>query len=117
MIKRICMARFTYTVLSRAHPGKLDEFIDWYREQHLPDVTKMPGVLSGRIFRMDFQRVYDLEVPQWNLMTIYELECDDPETMVNGLRDASGSAVMPMTDTLNKSGMIQAVGHLIAASD
>jgi hypothetical protein len=44
--------------------------------------------------RERFQRVYDLEVPQWNLLTIYELECDDPETMVNGLRDASGSAVM-----------------------
>ena len=108
------MARFQYTILSRSQAGQEEEYISWYAEQHLPDVTRMPGVVSAKLFRMDFQRVYDLDAPQWTLMTLYELEGDDPEAMINALRDASGSAEMPATDTLDKSGMIQAAGHLIA---
>lgn len=88
--------------------------MEWYRNQHMPDVVKMPGVLSGKVYRLDFLRVYDLDAPQWTAMTIYELEGDDPETIVNSLRDASGTDAMPMTDSLNKAGMIQAVGHLVA---
>jgi hypothetical protein len=33
---------------------------------------------------------------------------------VDALKAASGSAAMPSTETLDKSGMIQAAGHLIA---
>lgn len=111
------MARFQYTVLSRAQPGQEEEFIRWYTEQHMPDVTRMPGVVSGKLFRLDFQRVYDLDAPQYLLMTLYELESDNVEATINMLRDASGSAAMPSTDTLSKVGMIQVAGHLIASSD
>jgi epsilon-lactone hydrolase len=108
------MARFQYTVLSRSHHGQEEEFIRWYTEQHLPDVSRMPGVVSAKLFRMDFQRVYDLDAPQWTLMTLYELEGEHPEPIVEALKAASGSAAMPSSDALNKSGMIQAAGHLIA---
>lgn len=108
------MARFTYTILSRAVPGREEEFIRWYRDRHLADVLKMPGVVGGRLFRLDFQRVYDLDAPQWTLMTIYELEGDDPEPIIDSIKAASGSDDMPMNDALTKAGMIQAAGHLIA---
>jgi len=108
------MPRFTYTILSRAVPGREEEFADWYANRHLADVLKFPGVVSGRLFRLDFHRVYDLDAPQWTLMTIYELECDEPEALINRIRDASGSAEMPATDALTKVGMIQVAGHLIA---
>ena len=72
------MARFSYTVLSRSQPGQEEEFVRWYIEQHLPDVVRMPGVVSAKLHRMDFQRVYDIDAPQWTLMTLYELEGDDP---------------------------------------
>ncbi len=108
------MARFNYSVLSRSRPGQEEEYVRWYTEQHLPDVVRMPGVVSARLMRMDFQRVYDIEAPQWTLMTWYELEGDDPEQIIDALKAASGSAQMPGTDTLDKSGMIQAAGHMIA---
>lgn len=108
------MPRFTYTVLSRAVPGQEEQFIDWYTNRHLVDVLKFEGVESARLFKLDFQRVYDLDAPQWTLMTIYELECDDPQPLIDRLRDASGSPEMPATDTLTKVGMIQVAGHLIA---
>ena len=109
------MARFHYTILSRAVPGREEEFIAWYRDRHLADVCRMPGVVGGKLFRLDFQRVYDLDAPQWTLMTIYELEGDDPQPIIDTIRAASGSPDMPSTDALDKAGMIQAAGHLIAA--
>lgn len=109
------MPRFQYVILSQAHPGREEEFETWYREQHLKDVCQVPGVVSGRLLRMDFQKTYELDVPQWQLMTIYELEGDDPAALVEAIRSRSGTEAMPSTDALNKAGMVQAVGHLIAA--
>ena len=110
------MARFRYTILSRAIPGREEEFVAWYRDRHLADVCRLPGVIGGQLFRMDFQRVYALDAaPQWTLMAIYELEGDEPETIINSIRAASGSATMPACEALDKDGMIQAAGHLIAA--
>jgi hypothetical protein len=110
------MPRFHYTILSRAHPGREEELVAWYRDRHLADVCRMPGVIGGRLFRMDFQRVYALdEAPQWTLMTMYELEGDAPGPIIDAIRAASGSAAMPACEALNKDGMIQAAGHEIAA--
>lgn len=110
------MSRFTYTILSRAVPGREDEFVAWYRDQHIADVCRMPGVVGGQLFRMDFQRVYNLEeAPTWTLMTIYELEGEHPEPIIDAIRAASGSTNMPSCAALDKSGMIQAAGHLIAS--
>jgi epsilon-lactone hydrolase len=112
------MSRFTYAVLSRAVPGREDEFVAWYRDRHLADVLRMPGVVSGKLIRLDFQRVYELgDAPQWTLLTLYELEGDDPETIINSVKTASGSDAMPSTDSLSKAGMIQAAGRVIASSD
>ena len=108
------MPRFTYTVLSSAVPGREEEFVAWYSGRHMQDVLKIPGVVSGKLFRLDFHRVYDLDAPQWTLMTIYELECDDPEEQIDRIKAASGTPEMPGTDALTKVGMVQVAGHLIA---
>lgn len=110
------MARFTYAVLSRAVPGREDEFVAWYRDRHMADVLKMPGVISGRLVRLDFQRVYEIDdAPQWTLLTLYELEGPDAESVIDSIRAASGSEAMPSTDALTKAGMIQVAGQLIAS--
>ncbi|HEX7819519.1 MAG TPA: hypothetical protein VF463_02750 [Sphingobium sp.] len=111
------MARYTYTILSRSKPGREEEYEAWYRSRHIEDVAKMPGVVGARLFKLDFQRVYDLDAPHYDLMTIYELECEDPEAAIDAIKAASGSDAMPGTDALDKSGMIQVAGHLIAAKE
>ncbi len=111
------MARFTYTILSRAVPGQEEEFKDWYRNQHIKDVLAMPGVVRGQLIELGFQRVYDLDAPQYTLLTIYELEGEDPETIINSLRDASGQPHMPATASLCKEGMIQVAGTVIASGE
>ena len=108
------MARFKYVVLSCAQPGRDDEFVAWYKAQHLADVARMPGVVSVQLVRLDFQRVYDLDAPQWTLLTQYELEGDNPESVIDSIKAVSGTDAMPMSDALSKAGMIQAAGHIIA---
>ncbi len=111
------MARFQYVILSRAIPGREEEFVAWYSDRHLADVCRMPGVVSGKLFRMDFQRVYELDAaPQWTLMAIYELEGEQPESIIDSIRAASGTEGMPACDALSRAGMIQAAGHLIASA-
>lgn len=112
------MARFTYISLVRAEPGREDEMVEWYCARHLKDVVKMPGVVSGKLYRLDFHRVYELDdAPKWTTMVVYELEGDDPEPIVNSLRDASGTAVMPACEAVSRFGMVQVAGHLIAEAD
>ena len=109
------MARYHYVILSRSKPGREDEYRRWYAEHHLHDVARQPGVISARLFAPDVQRVYDLDAPAYVLMTIYELETDDPEALLAKIRGMSGSDAMPATDAIDKSGMVQIVGHQIAA--
>ncbi len=46
------MPRFQYVILSRSKPGREDEFAAWYAAQHLPDVCRMQGVVSAKLFRI-----------------------------------------------------------------
>ena len=112
------MSKFTYVVLSRAVSGREEEFIAWYRDQHLQDVLRMPGVVAGKLIRLDFQRTYEIDnPPTWTLMTLYELEGLDPESIIDSIKAASGSDSMPMSDALSKAGMLQAAGQVIATGD
>lgn len=111
------MASFQYVILSRSKPGREEEFAAWYADQHLPDVCRMPGVASARLFRIGLQKVYDLDAPQWTLLTIYELDGEDPQAIIDSIVAVSGSESMPLSDALTKEGMVQVVGQQIAAID
>lgn len=108
------MARFQYVIFNRAKPGQEAEFKRWYTEQHLYDVRKVEGVLDAKLFEIDYTKTYDLEVPAWVVMTVYELETDDPAAKIEEIKALSATDAMVPTDTIEKSGMLQAVGHLIA---
>jgi hypothetical protein len=108
------MARYHYVILSQAKPGQEEAFVRWYQDQHLPDVARQPGVVSARLFRPALQKVYDADVPTYALLTMYELETDDPEATMEAIKAKAGSAEMPMTDALDKTGMIQVIATQIA---
>lgn len=109
------MARYQYIILSQAKAGQEDEFRRWYRERHLVDVARHEAVISARLFEPDFQKVYDLDAPTWSLLTIYELETDNPQATLDEIRALAGSDDMPMTDAIDKAGMVQVIAHQIAA--
>jgi hypothetical protein len=103
-------------ILSQAKPGQEAAFIRWYKDQHLVDVARLPGVVSARLFQPDLQKVYDVEVPTYTLMTMYELETDDPAAAMEAIKALAGTDRMPMTDALDKTGMIQVIATQIASA-
>ena len=111
------MARYHYVILCQAVPGREAEFDEWYDTRHLHDVRRMDGVVSARRFNLDFQKVYDLDAPQWHSMTIYELDCDDPQALLDRIVTASKTAAMPLSDAMTKLGMVQVVAHQMSALD
>jgi hypothetical protein len=109
------MARYRYVIVSRAKPGQEEEFARWYAEQHLADVGRHPHVVSGSVHLVDYQKDYDLDAPKYTLLTIYDLETDDPQATIEDIRSQAGSPGMPMTESLEKSGMLQVIARQIAS--
>lgn len=106
------MARYQYVILGRGKEGRDQEFRDWYDDQHLADVAKVEGVISAKRLNIGYQKVYDIVVPNYTSLTIYELETDDPQALVAKLAGMAGSEAMPMSDAVEKSGMLQVVASL-----
>lgn len=111
------MSSYRYVILSHAKPGRAEEFKTWYRDRHLADVRRQPGVTSAEVFEVVFKKTYDLDIPDYTLMTIYELDCDDPAAKIAEIKALSGSEEMPESAALEKSGMLQAVGTLLRRID
>lgn len=111
------MARYHYVILSQAKPGREADYRRWYAEQHLPDVARQPGVVGARLFAPAVQKTYGLDAPLYALMTIYELETDDPAATMEAIRTKAGSAEMPMTDAIAMDGMLQVIAEQIAQVD
>ena len=103
------MARYQYVVLVQAVAGREADFDEWYDTQHLADVKRVPGVVSAKRFNIEFQKVYDLDAPQWRAMVIYEIETDDPKRFLDTISSLSGTAVMPSSDAMTKHGLVQVV--------
>jgi hypothetical protein len=105
------MGRYSYVVLTRSQPGREAEFLRWYDQQHLGDVARIPGVVGARRFNVVHQRVANLDAPQWQSMAIYEIEHDDPKSVLRAIYAANGSAAMPSTDAYNRDGLIEIIGE------
>jgi hypothetical protein len=111
------MERYYYVVLTRAVTGREAEFDKWYDEQHLGDVARIEGVTSARRYPMLWQKVVELDAPEWRSLTIYEIEADDPKTVIASILKVAGTDVMPLSDAMVRSGMVQALAGPIGAFD
>ena len=104
------MGRYSYVVLTRSKPGREAEFLSWYDEHHLADVARIPGIVSARRFNVSHQKVVNLDAPQWHSMAIYEIEADDPRSVLSAIYAASGSAMMPLTEAYDRDGLVEVIG-------
>jgi hypothetical protein len=104
------MGRYTYVVLTRSQPGREAEFLRWYDEQHLGDVARIPGIVAARRFNVVHQKIVNLDAPQWQSLAIYDIEHDDPKSVLSAIYAASGTDAMPSTDAYNRDGLIEIIG-------
>lgn len=94
------MPKYTYVVYTSAVPGKEFEYNDWYNNQHIPDVLKVPGFVSARRLKLHGPREGHEKVTN---MALYELETDDPDAVMKELYARSGTEAMPMSAAFDAS--------------
>lgn len=104
------MARYQYVVMTEALPGREAEFEEWYANQHIPDVARVPGVIAARRFHID-KVISGPDGAAWINLAIYEIESDDPDTVLAAIKARAGTDEMPMTDALARSSMVQVLAH------
>lgn len=68
------------------------EYNDWYSKFHVPETKALPGVKSGKRFRV-------LEDKPWKYVAAYEIDCDDPHKWFADAMQSTTS--MTPTDTFD----------------
>jgi hypothetical protein len=86
-----------YTMIVSTGPaeGREDEYNKWYDEVHLPEFVALPGVVSGRRFKVvaDGKPVYT---------AIYELT-EDPDKVMGAMSEGIKNGTVHMSDALDIS--------------
>lgn len=106
------MTTYQYAVLTRAHPGREDEFKDWYDRQHVPDCLRIPGVTGATRYNILYEVGPSSEGSQVlpapaHSLSMYTFEAEDPLELARLLSTLAGSDAMPMTDTIDPSGTVK----------
>jgi hypothetical protein len=81
-------------------PEREDDYHDWYDNQHLDEVRAIPGIVDARRYTL-VQAVVgpDGEIPPH--LAIYEIETDDPTTIIDELTARAGDGRIVMSDALD----------------
>lgn len=92
------MTRYLLVVPSKARAGEEEAYNEWYDKVHLADVVAVPGIVAGRR--------YDLhpdtpDTPDGNHLAIYEIEADDPASVIAELRRRGDSGEMAISSALD----------------
>jgi hypothetical protein len=96
---RSAMTEFSLVVLTNPVEGREDEYNDWYTNVHLDDVLAVPGVVTAQRYRLtETQR--DPGPQPFRYLAIYGCECDDVQTVIDGLKARSGTPAMPISEAM-----------------
>jgi len=85
-------------VYSRPAPNREDEYNDWYQNVHLGELVALPGFRSAQRFRFARSLV---EGDAYPYMSIYEIETDDIDAVLNKLRGTAECGALTMSDAID----------------
>lgn len=88
------MARFHIIFMTAAKPGRGEEYTEWCRAQHFPDIMRVPGLVSAKRFKVVGSSTSD----QDRFAAIFEVECDDPREVMREIGRRNGTPEMPSND-------------------
>lgn len=91
MSQNVTMIVFTSPV-----EGREEEYNDWYDNTHLPEFLALPGVVSGKRFRLSPSG----PKAKQSYVAIYELS-DDPASVLKAMNAAITGGSMHMSDALD----------------
>jgi len=98
------MARYVFVVLTNPTEGNEDDFNEWYTNEHLTDVLKLPGFLSAQRFR--FAPKDPVQTAPYRYLALYEIETDDLATTHQNLVDVARTEQMPFSPAIDDSDLI-----------
>ncbi|HEX4376679.1 MAG TPA: hypothetical protein VHZ99_05975 [Steroidobacteraceae bacterium] len=89
---------FLMVAHSSAKPGRDADYLAWYRNSHLPDICSIPGVRGGRLL----EAIPGSPTrPAATYMAIYELDVDDPMTILQEMSRRHQAGTMHSIDALD----------------
>ena len=101
------MARYQLVVLSNPRDDRHEEFNDWYDNVHLKDVLAVPGIVAARRFELSGG-------DQWRYLALYDMECDDPQAVVQELLARAGTDRMTLSEAFDLDHYFMAVASPIS---
>jgi hypothetical protein len=93
------MGEYRLLVRANAVPGREAEFDEWYDRIHLGEVLALPGFSAAQRFEVRGEPFAGSGGHRY--VTLYELDTDDPEVALRGLRRALASRSLTMSDALD----------------
>jgi hypothetical protein len=95
------MTKHLFFAFTRPTPGREEEFNDWYDNEHLGDVLRVPGVTGAQRFRITPQ----FETPDLlhGYLAIYEIEAEDPQAALLAISGAAGTDAMQISEALDSN--------------
>lgn len=85
-------------VTSGAKDGRDEEYNAWYDGTHLADILSLDGVTSGRRYDATSPSPHPQPAPY---LAIYEIEADDPGTVLAELTRRAEAGEFSLSDALN----------------
>jgi hypothetical protein len=96
------MAQYMFVVYTNPVAGQDIEYHNWYNNQHLGDVTRIPGFVGAQ--RFEFVPIAGTTQPTHRYLALYTVETDDLATTHETLMAAVGSSALPLSDALDRQG-------------
>jgi hypothetical protein len=94
------MAKAVLVVQSQASsPDREDEYHNWYDNQHLGEVCAIPGIVGARRYTLS-NVVAGPDAPLPEHLAIYEIDADDPQSVIDELITRSGDGRIVMSDAI-----------------
>lgn len=93
----------TYWLLVFSNPvqGREDEYNEWYDNQHLPDLLRIPGVVSARRLVAGGTQFSDESELPGKYLALYEMETENLPTVFLEISSRVGTSGMVMSDAIN----------------
>lgn len=98
------MTAYKFIVLTNPVSGRDDDYNDWYTNQHLGDVLRIPGIVAAQRFKTTPVQRAKQPLP-YEYVAIYEIETDDLAVVVGELARRTGTDAMPISDALAEERM------------
>ena len=99
------MSKHVLLVLANAVEGREDEFNEWYSNQHLSDVLKVPGIISAQRFKYAAPAAETVEGPhpdpKYKYVAIYEVDSDDPNVVQAAMISLIGTDALILSDSMD----------------